>query len=88
MAKLNHKIPRPVEVIFSCQICYTPISEIYEEIDYDKGFRASNDSSSQQPVTKLWLGECCHLFCSKHLDGGGTADLLANRKGKSVANRG
>lgn len=65
------RLPLPIEVIFSCQVCNNPISEIYEEPDTDKGFRDSNGSSTEHPVTKLWLTECSHLTCGKHLEGGG-----------------
>ena len=62
---------RPVEIIFSCQICYTPISEIYKDVELDKGFRDTHDAFSERTVTKLWLADCCHLMCGKHLEGGG-----------------
>ena len=64
-------VPRPIEVIFSCQICYTPISEVYKDLEYDKGFRDKEGSFSEQPITRLWLADCCHVICGKHLEGGG-----------------
>ena len=68
----------PVEIIFSCQVCHAPISEIYKTTESDKGFRDGShehanqaDYPSERPVTRLWLTECAHLFCGSHLEGGG-----------------
>lgn len=70
--------PLPVEIIFSCQVCHSPISEIYRSPESDKGFRDGTqedvnqaESPLERPVTRLWLTECAHLTCGKHLDGGG-----------------
>ena len=71
MATKANKTPLPIEVIFSCQVCYKPIFEIYEDFESDRGFRDDNGSFSEQPVTKLWLADCCHLICGSHLEGGG-----------------
>lgn len=60
----------PYDIIFSCAICQTTISELYRRPRTDHGFTSGVDQ--ERVVTRLWLTECGHLTCSDHLDGGGT----------------
>ena len=82
MTGTGHREILPVEVIFSCSICHSTLREIYENAELDKGFRDGNDSEQQneQLVTKLWLVECSHLVCGKHLEGGGELDISNRAK--------
>lgn len=58
------------ELIFSCSLCQATVSDIYATTDSTKGFN-SGCSDQVDIVTKLWIGECTHVTCSKHLQGGG-----------------
>ncbi len=69
------ELPLPVEIIFSCAVCQATISEIYQNPEGDKGFRDGEHAGIEKPVTKLWLTECAHLTCGKHLEGGGKSLL-------------
>jgi hypothetical protein len=65
-------IASPYEIIFSCSICQATITDIYRDVEGDLGFNATDGSDQERVVTKLWLTECSHLTCAKHLEGGGT----------------
>lgn len=55
----------PVEIIFSCHVCNTPISTIYRS-DHERS--PSSDDMRTKPTVhqnlKLWLTECGHLICA------------------------
>ena len=60
----------PLDIIITCSICQESISSIYfapEDID---GLRQAQGPGNTK-ITKLWLTECAHLTCTKHLPGGG-----------------
>ena len=59
-----------LDLIFSCNICQETISGIYAEDDAHCGLRKS-DNLDDDRITKLWLTDCAHLTCGKHLEGGG-----------------
>jgi hypothetical protein len=61
----------PYEIIFSCAICQTTITQLYRRPRTDHGFSSGGDQ--ERVVTRLWLTECGHLTCSDHLEGGGTS---------------
>lgn len=61
---------RATDIVLSCTICQETLSSIYAEDDANRGLRKSEDSRDGR-VTKLWLTECAHLTCGKHLKGGG-----------------
>ena len=58
------------EIIFSCGICQATVSDLYATPEDNQGF-SSDPGSGQGIITKLWIGECSHVFCGKHLEGGG-----------------
>lgn len=60
----------PTEIILSCTICQDTLSTIYAEDDGKRGLHKSDDHGSGR-ITKLWLTECAHLTCAKHLESGG-----------------
>ncbi|KAK4982799.1 hypothetical protein LTR66_009093 [Elasticomyces elasticus] len=62
--------PSPRDVIFSCAICQATLSDIYAKTESNPGIRNGCDSD-HSIATKLWLTDCGHLTCSKHLEGGG-----------------
>ena len=55
----------PQDIIFSCAICQTTISELYRRPRTDHGF-SSGDGDKERVVTRLWLTECGHLICSTY----------------------
>lgn len=60
------------ELIFSCSICQATISDVYAHPEGNKGFRsASGEQQEDGIVTRMWIAECSHITCSKHLEGGG-----------------
>lgn len=62
--------PSPLDLIFSCTICQATVAQLYAEDDSSRALRSTADLSNRV-ITKLWLTECAHLTCGKHLDGGG-----------------
>jgi hypothetical protein len=58
------------QIIFSCDVCQAVVSDIYAKKDSDQGF-SSGDGDGDGIVVRLWMGDCTHIFCGKHLDGGG-----------------
>ncbi|KAL1641142.1 hypothetical protein SLS58_006250 [Diplodia intermedia] len=68
------QFPGALEVIFTCDICQASVSDIYgkggpgaTETDFQDGRAHTAD----RRVTSLWLTQCMHLTCGKHLEGGG-----------------
>lgn len=59
-----------LEVIFSCGICQASVSEVYATPESNKGFH-SGSGDDDGIVTRLWIAECSHVSCGKHLAGGG-----------------
>lgn len=73
MAKPSHNYSSSLsatDIVVSCSICQDTLSNIYADDDGSSGLRKSTDPHSGR-ITKLWLTECAHLTCGKHLDGGG-----------------
>ncbi|KAF2183338.1 hypothetical protein K469DRAFT_785976 [Zopfia rhizophila CBS 207.26] len=60
----------PLDAIFSCSVCYVTFPEVYEVKDTIQGL-SDGTNPKDHLVTKLWLGSCCHVFCNKHIEGGG-----------------
>jgi len=58
------------ELIFSCGICQATVSEVYATPESNKGFH-SGSGDDDGVVTRLWIAECSHVSCGKHLAGGG-----------------
>ncbi|KAF6229552.1 hypothetical protein HO173_011407 [Letharia columbiana] len=62
----------PADIVLSCTICQETLSTIYADDDQNNGLiRKDREDSQNGKVTKLWLTECAHLTCGKHLPGGG-----------------
>jgi hypothetical protein len=61
----------PLEmIVFSCGICQATIPEVYVTKESNQGFH-SGSGDDEGIVTKMWIAECSHIMCSKHLPGGG-----------------
>ncbi|KAF2466913.1 uncharacterized protein BDR25DRAFT_376455 [Lindgomyces ingoldianus] len=59
----------PLDVIFSCCVCHATFSEVYDGCSTVQGL-SDGINPKERLVTKLWLSSCCHVICSKHLEGG------------------
>lgn len=71
------------ELIFSCCVCQATVSEIYAAREHNKGFH-SGSGDNGGVVIRLWIAECAHAFCGKHLEGGGM--LTIQRYGRGGTN--
>ena len=67
--------PSPLDLIFSCTICQATVAHLYAENEQGKGLKRTANSN-ERVIPKLWLAECAHVTCGKHLDGGGK--LISN----------
>ena len=72
MAATIDQCPRlkAVDFVISCSICQSPWSRIYTNDDDNRGLH-QNKGSGSATITKMWLTECAHITCGKHLRGGG-----------------
>lgn len=60
------------EIVFSCDVCQATVSEVYATKEHHRGFHSgSSQDKDGGIVAKLWMGLCSHVFCAKHLEGGG-----------------
>ena len=59
------------EIVFSCSMCQATSSEVYATVESNHGFH-SGSGDEDGIVTKMWIGECSHVTCAKHLEDGGT----------------
>ncbi|KAK6396764.1 hypothetical protein LTR65_008662 [Meristemomyces frigidus] len=57
------------EIVFSCGMCQATPSEVYATRESNHGFH-SGSADEDGTVTKLWIAECSHITCGKHLEGG------------------
>lgn len=58
------------EIVFSCGICQATIRDVYATKESNYGFH-SKPGGADGIVTKLFISECSHVTCSKHLENGG-----------------
>lgn len=63
------------DIIFSCGVCQATINEVYATKESDRGFNRGDDGDDGI-VAKLWITECSHITCAKHLPGGGKCIFL------------
>jgi hypothetical protein len=57
---------QPLDLIFSCNICHESIRDISSPVQETRELEGT-----RKPAAKLWMTECAHLICAKHLEGGG-----------------
>lgn len=71
--------PGIVDIVLSCSVCQDTLSSIYASSVNDRGLRQGPDLKGGS-INKLWLTECAHIVCGKHLEGGGeSSNILQNR---------
>lgn len=61
----------PLDIIYSCCVCNATFSEAYENGNDAIEMLSDGINPKDRPPTRLFLSNCCHVFCAKHLDGGG-----------------
>ncbi|KAL8857318.1 MAG: hypothetical protein Q9178_006084 [Gyalolechia marmorata] len=49
---------------------FDTLSTVYAQHDNNEGLHQGTDNTNGA-ITKLWLTECAHVTCAKHLEGGG-----------------
>lgn len=59
------------DIVFACEICQVTAAELYAIPESSKGL-SGVCGEKQNIVTKLWITECAHVVCNRHLEGGGT----------------
>ncbi|RMZ02840.1 hypothetical protein D0862_05885 [Hortaea werneckii] len=60
------------EIVFSCGSCQATPPELYAKRESNRGFH-SGSGDEDGIVVKLWIADCSHITCNKHLPGGGTS---------------
>jgi hypothetical protein len=63
----------PLNFIYACSICCYSFADVYEgRHETVRGF-SDGINPKDRLVTHLYLASCCHVFCSSHLENGGTS---------------
>jgi hypothetical protein len=57
--------------IYACSICCTSFADVYEGKNETVRGLSDGINPKERIVTRLFLSNCCHVFCSNHLEGGG-----------------
>ena len=70
----------PADIVLSCTVCQDTLSTIYADDDQSPGLHNDGEGPSDGKITRLWLTECAHLTCGKHLPGGGQSALCQYHK--------
>ena len=70
----------PADIVLSCTICQETLSTIYADDGGNNGMRKAEEDPHNSKITKLWLTECAHLTCGKHLPGGGESVLCQRHR--------
>lgn len=58
------------EIIFSCNTCQATVSDVYATKEDNHGFYGGS-GNDDGIVTKMWIADCSHITCAKHLENGG-----------------
>ncbi|USP76692.1 uncharacterized protein yc1106_03966 [Curvularia clavata] len=61
----------PLNFIFACSLCGASFADIYEGHDETVLGLSDGINPKDRLVTRLFLANCSHVFCSGHLEGGG-----------------
>lgn len=75
----------PLDVIFSCCVCNATFSEVYQGPGETVQGLSDGINPKNRLVTRLYLAACCHVFCSKHLEGGG--EFLLKIRNRSLVKK-
>lgn len=61
----------PLNFIYACSICCATFADAYEGHNETVQGLSDGINPKERLVTKLYLGNCCHVFCGEHIEGGG-----------------
>jgi hypothetical protein len=66
----------PLNFIYACSVCCYSFADVYQ--GHNKTVKGFSDgiNPKERIVTHLYLGSCCHVFCSSHIEGGGKCAAL------------
>lgn len=59
----------PLDCIFACSVCGDVFSDIYKQPDTVHGL-SDGINPKERIVTRLYVASCCHVICTKHIEGG------------------
>ena len=62
------------DLVLSCSICQETLSAVYAFPNGSEGL-SKGKNHTDRSITRLWLTECAHITCGKHLEGGGASAL-------------
>jgi len=63
--------PDTLNFIYACSICGATFADTYEGHNETVQGLSDGINPNDRLVTKLYLSGCSHVFCGKHIDGGG-----------------
>lgn len=66
-------VPPLEEIIFSCGVCQATVSDLYPANGDNPHSHSDTDDGMG---TRLWIANCVHVFCGRHLEGGGKPHLM------------
>lgn len=61
----------PLDFIYACSVCCATCADTYKGHNETVQGLSDGINTKERLVTRLYLGNCCHVFCAKHLEGGG-----------------
>jgi hypothetical protein len=62
----------PLNFVFACSVCCLTIADAYEGREETVQGLSDGINPKDRLVARTYLASCCHVFCGKHLEGGGT----------------
>ena len=61
----------PLNFIYACSICCASVADVYKNHKETVQGLSDGINPKERLVTRLYLANCCHVFCIKHIEGGG-----------------
>lgn len=61
----------PLNFIYACCICCASFADVYKGRNETVCGLSDGINPKERLVTRLFLANCCHVFCAEHLEGGG-----------------
>jgi hypothetical protein len=65
----------PLNFVYACSVCCAIVADAYEGHDQTVEGLSDGINPKDRVVTRTYLASCCHVVCSKHLEGGGMSRL-------------
>ncbi|KAF1926138.1 uncharacterized protein M421DRAFT_225688 [Didymella exigua CBS 183.55] len=70
----------PRNFIYACSICCATFADTYDGHNETVQGLSDGINPKDRVVTKLYLSNCCHVFCGEHIEGGGPPFHPAGQK--------